>query len=205
MADYRAITAVSEAIRGVLRSSYRRADFDDTELEFEIYTSRDFSRSITNGITVFLYRVYIQGTNRIPPGRIGLDGRRRKPQLPLELHYLITVFAGQYTLQHSLAAWAMRTLEDNALLTASVLNAGGQAIFRPEETVEVCLAEMRTEDLFRIWEVLGATPYHLSIPYLARVVAIESIERLPEAEGPPVQDRTLRMGRYAPYEEEPLP
>jgi hypothetical protein len=195
MADYRAVLAVSEAMRGMLRSSYRREDFDDTELEFEIYTSRDFTtRNIENGVTLFLYRIYINAANRIPPGRIGVDGRRRRPQLPLELHYLVTIWARQHTLQHSLAAWTMRTLEDNALLQPGVLNAGGRGIFRPEEAVEVCLAEMRTEDLFRIWEVLGPNPYHLSIPYLARVVPVESIERLPEAEGPPVQERVFRSG-----------
>jgi hypothetical protein len=195
VADFRAVLAVSEAMRGVLRSSYRREDFDDTQLEFEIYTSRDFTtRNIENGVTLFLYRIYINGANRIPPGRIGPDGRRRRPQLPLELHYLVTIWARQHTLQHSLAAWTMRTLEDNALLHAGVLNAGGRTVFRPEESVELCLAEMRTEDLFRIWEVLGPNPYHLSIPYLARVLPVESPERLPDAEGPPVQERVQRHG-----------
>jgi hypothetical protein len=195
MADYRAILAVSEAIRGVLRSSYRREDFDNTPLEFEIYTTQDMTRTIENGVSIFLYRLYIHGANRLPPGQIGRDGRRLMPQLPLELHYLITIWAGQHTLQHSLAAWTMRTLEDNALLPAGVLNAGGRNIFRPREAVELCLAEMRTEDLFRIWEVLAPRAYNLSIPYLARVVPIESIEREPEADGPPIQEREFQLGR----------
>lgn len=183
-------------MRGLLRSSYRREDFDNTPLEFEINTTRDFTtRTIENGVTVFLYRIYINGSNRVPPGRIGPDGHRRRPHLPLELHYLITIWAQQHTLQHSLAAWTMRTLEDNALMQSGVLNAGGRNIFRPEETVELSLAEMRTEDLFRIWEVLGPSPYHLSIPYLARVVPIESIEPVPESEGPPVQERVFQQGR----------
>lgn len=180
-------------MRGVLRGSHRREDFDDTPLEFEIYTSRDFTtRAIENGVTLFLYRIYINGTNRLAPGRIGPDGRRRRPQLPLELHYLVTIWARQHTLQHTLAAWTMRTLEDNALLQPGVLNAGGRDIFGPEETVELSLAEMRTEDLFRIWEVLGPNPYHLSIPYLARVVPVESIERALESAGPPVQERVFQ-------------
>lgn len=197
MADYRAALAVSEAIRGVLRGSYRREDFDNTDLQFEIYTSSDFTaaaRPVENGVSLFLYRIYVNGVNRVPPGRIGFDGRRQRPQLPLELHYLVTVWAGQSTLQHSLAAWTLRTLEDNALLPAGVLNAGGRSIFRPEESVEICLAEMTTEDLFHIWEVLGANPYHLSVPYLARVVPIESLEQAAEAAGPPVQERKLLNG-----------
>jgi hypothetical protein len=193
MADYRAVLAVSEAMRGVLRSSYQREDFDGTELEFEINTPQQFSaRRLQNGITIFLYRIYINGSNRIPAGRLDLSGRRQRPLLPLELHYLVTVWAQEHTLQHSLATWTMRTFEDNALLNAGVLNAGGSRVFRPDEVVEICVADMRTEDLFRIWDVLAATPYQLSIPYLARVVAIESVVHVPSAEGPPVQTRTLR-------------
>lgn len=191
-------------MRGLLRSSYRREDFGNTELEFEICTSRDFTtRTIEAGVTIFLYRIYINGTNRLPAGRVGFDGRRRRPHLPLELHYLVTIWARQYTLQHSLAAWTMRTLEDNALMPAGVLNAGGQDVFRGDESVEVCLAEMRTEDLFRIWEVLGTNPYNLSIPYLARVVPVESIERVPAADGPPIQERAFPMGIVDPSA--PLP
>jgi hypothetical protein len=198
MADFRAVLAVSEALRGVLRSSYRREDFDNTELEFEINTPQQFnSRRVQNGITIFLYRIYINGVNRIPPGRLDASGRRQRPLLPLELHYLVTIWAQEHTLQHSLAAWTMRTLEDNALLNAGVLNAGGAHVFRPDELVEIALAEMRTEDLFRIWDVLGATPYQLSIPYLARVVPIESQVQLP-TEGPAVQTRGLR---YAALEQ----
>lgn len=192
MADFRGVLAVSEAMRGVLRSSYRREDFDNTELQFEINTSQQFtSRRVNNGVTIFLYRIYINGTNRIPAGRIDANGRRQRPLLPLELHYLVTVWAQDHTLQHSLATWTMRTLEDNAMLNAGVLNAGGAHVFRPDELVEIALAEMRTEDLFRIWDVLGATPYQLSIPYLARVVPIESQVRLPN-DGPPVQTRGLQ-------------
>lgn len=193
MADFRAVLAVSEAMRGVLRSSYRREDFDNTELEFEINTPQQFSsRRIANGVTIFLYRIYINGVNRIPAGRLDVTGRRQRPLLPLELHYLVTVWAAEHTLQHSLATWTMRTLEDNALLNAGVLNAGGANVFRQDESVELSQAEMRTEDLFRIWDVLGANPYQLSMPYLARVVPVESLVRLPAADGPPIQTRGVR-------------
>ena len=197
MADFRSVLAVSEAIRGVLRSSYRPGDFDNTPLEFEIYTTRDIATPIENGVSLFLYRLYIHGTNRIPAGALGNDGRRRAPLLPLELHYLVTIWAGQHTLQHSLAAWTMRTLEDNALLPATLLNAGGGSTFGATESVELTIADMRTEDLFRIWEVLGPRAYNLSIPYLARVVPVESARTLPGPEGAPVQDRTVEFGLLA--------
>lgn len=202
MANFRAILSVSEAIRGILRSSYRSEEFNNSPLEFEIYTSNDFNvRTIQNGVTIFLYRIYINGSNRSPAGRIGHDGRRQRSQLPLELHYLVTIWAQQYSLQHSLAAWTMRILEDNGLIHPAVLNAGGRNIFRAEETVELSLAEMRTEDLIRIWEVLGTNSYHLSIPYLARYVPVESIEHIPDADGPPVQDRVISYEKFPVVED----
>ena len=60
----------------------------------------------------------------------------------------------------------MRTLEDNPILPAGLLNAIEPGIFRNDETVEICLAELRTEDLLRIWDVLGLNLYQLSVPYI---------------------------------------
>jgi hypothetical protein len=50
--------------------------------------------------------------------------------------------------------------------------------FRPDETVDISLAELRTEDMFRIWDVIGMNVYQLSLPYVARIIHLES--RLPE-------------------------
>jgi hypothetical protein len=48
--------------------------------------------------------------------------------------------------------------------------------------------------------------YQLSVPYVARSVRIESVERLDEAEGPPVQERVqdMRLARPPDALIEPL-
>ena len=191
MADHRAIMAVSEAIVNLLRVNYRPEDFNN-ELEFKVFTSKDFgSNTIHNGASLFPYRIYANGAHRTPSGRVGLDGRPLRSVLPVELHFLITVWGKEASLQHTLAGWIMRTLEDTPTLPAGILNSVVPEVFRQDETVDVSLAELRTEDMFRIWDVIGLNLYQLSIPYVARIIHIESTQprRFDVAE--PVQERTV--------------
>ncbi len=200
MADYRAVTAVCDAVIYLLRSSYRPEAFNN-ELEFRTFTSRDFSaNSINNGVSLFLYRIYPNGTHRTPPGRLGPDGKRMQTQLPVELHFLLTVWGKEASLQHTVAGWMMRALEDTPVLTAGLLNTVAPGSFRPDETVEISLAELRTEDLLRIWEVLGLNVYQLSVPYQARIVKIESTLAELKGGGREVQDRIQRAGLHRPPE-----
>ena len=201
MADYRAIKGVTEAVIYLLRSSYRYEEFNN-ELEFRIFTSRDFAKPIANGASLFLYRIYPNGVHRTPAGRVGRDGRRLQTQLPVELHFLLTIWGKEYSLQHSVAGWIMRTLEDNPILPAGLLNATEPGIFRHDETVEICLAELRTEDLLRIWEVLGLNIYQLSVPYVARVINIESQQPTVTVSDVLVQEREVKAALYEPMSEE---
>ena len=76
-----------------------------------------------------------------------------------------------------------------------LLNSVVPDVFEPDETIEICLAELRTEDLFRIWDVLGLNIYQLSIPYLARIIEIESVRPLEQEGGDVVQERVTQMAR----------
>ena len=194
MADYRAIHATSTAIIDLLRSNYRREDFDN-DLVFELYTSTDFDQPMAAGVSVFLYRVYANGSHRIPSGRLGPDGRRFQNQLPLELHYLLTAWSNDASLQHTIAGWMLRTVEDFPTLPAALLNQSVTGVFRPEETVSLGLCDLRTEDLLRIWETMVDKKFQLSVPYVARVVQIESRELM--ATGEPVQQRNLQIATHS--------
>ncbi len=190
MADFRAIMAVTEAIINLLRSSYVPDDFNN-ELEFKVFTSRDFTtNSIANGASLFPYRIYTNGSYRTPAGRISGEGDVYKSKLPLEIHCLITVWGKEASLQNTLAGWIMRTLEDNASLPANLLNSVVADVFFADETVELSLAELTTEDLFRIWEVVGMNVYQLSIPYVVRIIEIDSLQ-LKTEDGGVVQHRQM--------------
>jgi hypothetical protein len=192
--------AIGEALVTLLRTAYRPADFA-VDLEFRTVTARDIARSqIAAGVSFLLYRIVPNGGQRTPAGRLDAQGRRRQTQLPLDLHFLMTVWGAEASLQHAIAGWAMRMLEDTPLLPSGLLNATAPGSFRAEEVVEVGLAELSNEDLLRIWEVLGTSMYQLSVPYLARVVRIESLQPQPAPGGLPVQERAQDIGvlRAAP-------
>lgn len=198
MADVRAIMAVSQAVVSLLEGSYSASLFN-TELEFETFATADFEdRSMQSGVSLFLYRVLVNGAHRTPAGRLDALGRRQQSRLPLELHFFLTVWASNAALQHAITGWMMRTLEDAPILPASILNAVAAGSFRHDEFVELNAGDLSNEDLLRIWDTLG--PYQLSIPYVARVVHVESTELDLSGSGEPVLERHQRMGIVEPPE-----
>lgn len=186
MADFRAIEGTTQALVRLLQASYDTADFGH-DLLFQAYVPESFQTPMTAGVSVFLYRIAVDGVHRMPPGRLEPDGTRRHPHLPLDLHYLFTFWARDASLQHRLAGWTMRTIEDTAVLPHGLLEAAAPGVFEPDETVQLVPAELANEDLFRIWDVLGQSRYQLSVPYLARNVVVQS--RRPRDEGEAVQER----------------
>ena len=193
MASYRAVTAVSDTIAHLLASRYSPEEFNMNTLEFQVYLASNFATPMEAGVSVFLYRIYVNTVQRTPPGRIGADGRRLHSPLPLDLHFLVTAWARDASLQHSIAGWMMRVLEDTPSLPSGLLNHGGLEIFAPDETVELVVAEIDTETLFRIWEVIGSNGYQISVPYVARSVKIDTDLTL--IAGEPVQERVFDYRR----------
>ena len=191
MATHQAISAVSDSIAHLLESRYSPDDFNLNTLEFKVYLASDFATPMDAGVSVFLYRVFVNHNNRNPPGRADATGRRFRPKLPLDLYFLLTAWAKDASLQHTIAAWMMRVLEDYPTLPAGLLNHRGVQVFRPEETVDLAAAELETETLFRIWEVIVNNAYQISVPYIARNVKIESPTWTEEH--PPIQERDLDM------------
>jgi hypothetical protein len=193
MADFRAIMAVNEAIVKLLRSNYRAEDFNN-ELEFKVFTSKDFTdNTISNGVSVFPYRIFVNGVNRLPTGRLGRNGEQMKNKLPLEFHCLITLWGQDSTLQNTLAGWVMRVIEDNPTLHSNLLNSAVADVFSHDESVDISFAELSTEDMFRIWDVLGVNVYQLSIPYLIRVIELDSIQNIQQVSDVDVQTREFQF------------
>jgi Pvc16 N-terminal domain len=175
MASQVAIASTCEAVVRLLRSNFNPAEFNNATLDFQVYVADNFLQPMDQGVSLLLYRVYHNGSHRTPPGRI-VGNQRQRTKLPLDLHFLLTAWAKTASRQHEIAGWMMRVLEDNATLPAALLNAYQPDVFQDDETVDVTLAELTTEDLFHIWEVMINHVYQLSVPYVARVVQLESKE-----------------------------
>lgn len=192
MASHLAIAAAGEAVVRMLRSNYEAAAFNGTVLDFQVYVARNFEQPMDEGVSLFLYRVYPNGVQRTTPGRLLADGSRQRHQLPVDLHFLLTAWARTAALQHEIAGWMMRTLEDNPILPAALLNAYRPGVFHADEILEITPSQLTVEEVFRIWEVMIDHVYQLSVPYVIRMVQIESPATTIDAL--PVQERVGRFG-----------
>ncbi len=190
MATYRAIAAISQALIGLLKDACPRVEFPDAE--FELYQANNFHNPLNEGITVYLFRVAPNTTRRNLPPRIGLDGERRRPPVPVDLSYLITAWGRSAGMQQRLLGWAIRTLEDTSIVPAGVLNhySPETQTFRPDETVELVMDVISLPDLNGVWE-MAKNNQQPSAVYVARMVVLESEQRI--TEGPPAQTRVFEF------------
>jgi hypothetical protein len=193
MATFRAIAAVGEGVRRLLEGACPRADFPTAEFAL-IQTGQLLTPPMKEGVSLFLYRVSINGAGRNRAVRVRQDGTRFRPSLPVDLYYLLTPWAESALRQQRLLGWAMRTLEDTPILPAGMLNQAGPEIdtFGPSETVELVGEPLSVIDTANIWEALKAN-WQLSVAYVARLVAIDS--EIDFTDGARVQTREFEIAK----------
>ena len=172
MAGFSAISATSEAVLGLLQSAAVGGEFDGAE--FSHYQSTDLGSPMTDGISLYLYRITVNANRNLPP-QLRADGIRYRPPLPLDLHYLVTAWAETALRQQRMLGFAIRTLEDTPILPAGVLNQHSPEpdVFRPHETVELVFESVSVQDYSDVWDV-AQTKEQPSATYVARMVEIES-------------------------------
>ncbi len=110
MAKAQAIAVTGQTVLGLLADNILKSEF--TNARFELYQPANFQSPMEEGISLFLYRVEINAGLRNTPYKTGLDGISRRLSLPLDLYYLLTVWAKDTIRQQRILGWAMRTLED---------------------------------------------------------------------------------------------
>ncbi len=196
MAKHQAIAATSSALLGMLRDRYPRDEFG-TSLDFDLYQSRNFESPMREGFSVFLYRVSINSTVRNMAPRRAADGRRFRPSLPLDLHYLVTPWAEDGELQQRMLGWVMRFMEDMGVLTAGHLNhyVAETDVFAPSEGLEIICDPLALTDYLSLWDRLRHHRLPTSATYSVRMLALESEVRIDD--GPPVQTRRFDMGEVS--------
>lgn len=192
MASFQAIAATGQAIIRLLADSRPQPEFSTTR--FELYQLSDFGDPMEEGISFFLYRVAVNGTRRNIPPTVGPDGVRHRPPLPIDLHYVASVWAKSPVKQQRLLGWMIRQLEDVPILPTGLLNQSGPEldVFKPNETVELILEQLTMQDWNNLWGATKLTAPPLSVGYVARMVGIESTVAL---SGALVQTREIGYGK----------
>lgn len=177
MAGFSGAYSVGESLVQYLRNIYPADLRADHPCRFELAKSADFSEADTfteTTISLFLYRMSI--AQYLHPA----GSRRKAPPtsraLPLDLHYMMTVWADSKHTEQLLMAWAMAQLHWTPNLDASTLMRVGD--WRKDESIQISPTNITQEDLCRIWDVMKPT-YRLSTTYVARVVHVDPP---PEAE-----------------------
>lgn len=184
MATRLAILATAKAIRRLLADACPKSEFPGAEIK--ILQAGDLGGSASpqsEGISIYLYLVTANSSRRNLPPHLSAAGKRTRPPLPLDLHFLITPWSINAETQLSLLGWAMRTLEDTPIIPASYLNYDfpGIEVFHPDETVELVFNPLSIQDNAPLWEDLHQVKIMPSVTYVARLVPIESEVEISEA------------------------
>lgn len=149
-------------------------------------------------VYLYLYQVTVNGAlqNNDLPARSG-DGRlQQKPQVALDLHYLIVFYGGDAELEaqrmlgavmsslHARPVLGKVQIQD-ALIGKNYLN--GSDLAEAMEQIKLTPVSLSLEENSKLWSVLLQTRHALSVAYQASVVLIES-EDTPQ-QALPVSDR----------------
>jgi Pvc16 N-terminal domain len=188
VAHTQAIAVTALALRGLLANAWPRDQFPNAE--FRLFQTKDLqTQQLNTGVSIYLHRVAFNTTRRNLPPRQTVNGKRYRPPTPIDLHFLITAWGRTAEEQQALLGWSIRTIEDNPILPAGLLNrfAGDWGeVFHENETVELVGDVLSLQDLFNIWEIAKHN-HQASISYIARMIELDSEIELTEAG--PVQTR----------------
>lgn len=186
MATYQGIAAVSQALCALLKQELR-ATFGAT-LSCTLIGLNKKDLPDHEGLALLLYRITLNGNLRHRGLR---QGSEQATALPVDLHYLLAACATRPERQHELLGWAMRFLDEQPTLGASVINelSGVSAAFRDDESVELVCAPPELAEYLQLWDkVKEELP--LSVGYLARTVLLEG--GAPQV-GPAVRTRVFEV------------
>ncbi|MFK4727429.1 hypothetical protein ABIE89_008529 [Bradyrhizobium niftali] len=162
------------------------------------------------GVNIFLYQVSPNAAlrNADLPTRSANGTLLRRPQVALDLHYLLTFYGDETQLEQQRllgsVALAMhanpelpRALIDHVETTTSFL--GGAGLSTQSELVRFVPVNFTLEELSKLWSFLLKIDYVLSTAYRASVVLIKTDDPLPPPPAP-----VLRFGLQAMPFREPV-
>jgi Pvc16 N-terminal domain len=177
MANFHSIAAAGKSIERLLTSAFAQAPVPVSGKTTKAYLVRteDFDRAsissviVRPAISIFLYRVDFNKTMRA--AWAGVTANDGVPHLPLDLHFLLTPWGDNAESEASILGRAMQCLDASPILSGPLLHQSGS--WEPNDSVHLLMDEISTEAVMRTFDSLAAD-YRISVPYIARVVRLDS-------------------------------
>ena len=187
MANFTGISAAGTSIERLLTASFvEEQPVPGKVTRAYLVRTEDFVKTKGNlsfalpALTLFLYRIDFNKTMRAAWSAVGsFDGRGH---LPVDLHFLVTAWADNAEYEHRILGRTLQCLETTPILSGPLLYPDPQADWATNEAVQLSLEEISTEAVMRTFDSLPVD-YKLSIPYIARVIRLDSRAAYPS---PPV-------------------
>ena len=181
MANFAAIAAAGKSLERYLNRVFEDGQpIEGKKTKAVLVRTADFDPAAVGGkigspaLSIYVYRVDFNKTMRAAWSTVASqDGRAR---LPLDVHFLISAWAENAEHELLILGRAMDGLEANPILTGPLLQSFAE--WAPNEGLQVVLEEVSMEAVQRTFDSLP-TDYRLSVPYLARVVRIDSRQARP--------------------------
>jgi hypothetical protein len=179
MATSVGIAAVARSIERLLTWRFLQEEPTTTGTTFvQLVTTKMLEDGVASpGLTIFMYRVEVNRVMRPAWSEVAhYDGRGH---LPLDLHFILTPWATDPEDEYRILGSAMACLEATPILAGPMLDSLNAGVWAPGESIQVLLDEVPPDTVLRLFDLLPLK-YHLSVPYLARVMRLDTHPVVPD-------------------------
>lgn len=186
MSNYLAIATVTATLNELLRPNVE-SEVTGAAMTMKRPDDSALDSSSTPGVNIFLYQVTPNPAYRnddLPTRRA--DGTLvERPQVALDLHYLLTFYGNEDNLEpQRLLGSTVRTLHARPLLTRQAIRdtvvnpslpyLAGSNLADQIELVKFTPTPLNLEELSKLWSVFFQTTYKLSVAYVGNLVLIDA-------------------------------
>ncbi len=194
MASYKGVQGVLTALEEFFKARLpQELSAGPTNARVVLLGSKDIANKLTgNLLGIYLHRITIDdhGRSRFFKPQ-GTDTNAPRPELPVNLHFLLIANANSATIEADLMSWAMVELANHSQLDISHLQTT-DADWGQTEVLNIIPVDLTTEDLMRIWDVFES-PYTSTMAYTVKTVRLRLNPQ--RTEGPDVVTRVIPGGR----------
>jgi hypothetical protein len=179
MATSAGLAAVATSIERLLSWRFQQEEPSTTgTTEVHLVTTKMLDHGVKEPcLTIFMYRVEVNRVMRPAWSEVAYyDGRGH---LPLDLHFIVTPWATDPEDEYRILGSAMECLEATPILAGPLLESLNGGIWAPGESIQLLLDEVSPDTVMRLFDLLPPK-YHLSVPYLARVLQLDTRPIVPD-------------------------